>query len=51
MSHVTKFLGIPCAALGPARTDERVHGNDEYVRIADVMDLAKIYTVFIASLA
>jgi succinyl-diaminopimelate desuccinylase len=36
-------LGIPVAILGTVRSDSRIHGIDEQVRINDVVSVAKIF--------
>jgi succinyl-diaminopimelate desuccinylase len=49
MSFTSNILKIPSVAFGPIRSDERIHGPDEFVRVSDVVDVAFVYTLLLAS--
>lgn len=51
MSFTSNILRIPSAAFGPIRSDERIHGPDEFVRVSDVVDVSVVYAFFLSSLS
>jgi len=51
MSFTTNLLKMPSAGFGPIRSDEKIHGADEFVRIRDIVDAASVYSLVMSSLS